>query len=282
MLGIGTTTKVKNSNQAGQHGEGLKLSALVFRRNNYNFCIESGEQSWNFIFAKGELACKIYETRDQDLTMLRDKEKGKPRTLVFRPWEDVCVTVGASGLSRRVDNKVVPGNRVSVDEFRKWLKITLDVNPPKEIIRTVKGDIIRNPEYRGQMYLRGLLLPNGGVTQRQYEYGYNFHEGHTSRDRSSLSSSGEETNRITAIWEAAMREDKSARSEVVAEYADLLQNSLNQKGDVMLGTGRCLSKDNTKRIWKIMLASVEARPGKPGFYYNAVDNRNVCDQLSLC
>ncbi|OAL50232.1 hypothetical protein IQ07DRAFT_510130, partial [Pyrenochaeta sp. DS3sAY3a] len=95
MLGIGTTTKAKNSNQAGQHGEGLKLSALVFRRNNYNFCIESGEQSWNFIFEKGELTCKIHEMRDKNLTVLRDIEKGKPRTFIFRPWEDVCVTVGA-------------------------------------------------------------------------------------------------------------------------------------------------------------------------------------------
>jgi hypothetical protein len=41
-LATGATSKAAGSGHTGQHGESLKLSALVFRRNNFNYLIESG------------------------------------------------------------------------------------------------------------------------------------------------------------------------------------------------------------------------------------------------
>jgi hypothetical protein len=51
-LGFGGTTKAKDPNQAGQHGEGLKLAALVFRRhpNNYGVRFHSSKFNWNIGF----------------------------------------------------------------------------------------------------------------------------------------------------------------------------------------------------------------------------------------
>jgi hypothetical protein len=53
----------------------MKLSALVFRRNNYNFRIESGEFKWNFIFKKGELACGLKRMGAKTLRDLKQKRR---------------------------------------------------------------------------------------------------------------------------------------------------------------------------------------------------------------
>jgi len=47
-LGIGGTSKADDSAQMGQHGEGLKLSALVNRRHphNYNYGVLSDGYRW--------------------------------------------------------------------------------------------------------------------------------------------------------------------------------------------------------------------------------------------
>lgn len=79
-LGTGATTKAVDPNQSGQHGEGMKLSALIFRRHNYNYRIESSGFKWNFIFKNGEFACGLRLMGNKTLDKLKEKEKGKPRT----------------------------------------------------------------------------------------------------------------------------------------------------------------------------------------------------------
>lgn len=58
-LGTGGTTKANDKRQTGQHGDGLKLCALVFRRNNYNIHYESNGFKWRFLYKKGSLACSL-------------------------------------------------------------------------------------------------------------------------------------------------------------------------------------------------------------------------------
>jgi beta-glucosidase len=72
-LDTGSTSKASDSGQTGEHGKGMKLSALVFRRNNYNFRIESNECKWNFIFKKGFLACSLSPMGRKTLTNLKQK-----------------------------------------------------------------------------------------------------------------------------------------------------------------------------------------------------------------
>jgi hypothetical protein len=248
-LGTGATPKAYDSRQTGQHGEGMKLSALVFRRNNYNFRIESGEFKWNFIFKKGELACGMRRMLGKSYGTLKQQEKGKPRSEIARPWSDVCVIIGALGNTRTVDGIKTKGKAINVGDFRKMLKITLDIDPPEKLVHTAHGDLIRDLRYQGQMFLCGLLLPSGGTSGKPYVYGYNFTDGSTTRDRNTLAGAGEESKRIAAIWASAIRADDSKDSDLVTEYTNLLLNHLNRKGDVVLSNEtNCLAKDTAFEV----------------------------------
>jgi hypothetical protein len=195
-LGTGATSKAADSNQSGQHGEGMKLSALIFRRNDYNYRIESSSFKWNFIFKNGEFACRLTRMGIKTLDKLKDKENGKPRTEISQPWENVCVVIGAPGKARKIDGDEVQGERLHVKQFRIMLEVTLDINPPKKIVRTPHGDLIRDPKYQGKMYLRQLLLPSGGARGTDYTYGYNFLNGAIDRDRESLGDPVEESRSL--------------------------------------------------------------------------------------
>jgi hypothetical protein len=158
-LGTGATSKARASGQTGQHGEGMKLSALVFRRNNYNFHIESGDFRWKFIFKRGELACQLRRMGAAKLKIFEEKAERKPRTDVSHPKRDVCAVIGAPGSARTANNQTSKGRPVSLIDFRRMLQVTLDIDPPRKMIRTSAGGLIRDPIYQGKMYLRGLLLP---------------------------------------------------------------------------------------------------------------------------
>ncbi|KAH6618974.1 hypothetical protein C7974DRAFT_317813, partial [Boeremia exigua] len=95
MLRTGGTTKHEGSGQTGQFGEGLKLSALVFRRLGYKFHIESTGFKWNFIYQQHELACKLSRIPDMKLKVGQDSTRGLARTTDAHAWEDVCVVIGA-------------------------------------------------------------------------------------------------------------------------------------------------------------------------------------------
>ena len=275
-LGTGATSKATDAQQTGQHGEGMKLSALVFRRNNYNFRIESGAFKWNFIFKKGELACSLRRIKDTTLEKLKQKEQGKPRSDVAHPWEDVCVVIGAPGNCRTAYGTKVKAKRLHIDEFREMLKVTLDVNPPKKMIHTPHGDLIRDPTYQGKMFLRGLLLPSGGMSGKRYMYGYNFVDGTTTRDRDTLAGSGEESERIAKIWASAIEADSSDDSDLLTEYTNLLLNSLNKKGDAILSSEEnCLTENIATKIWAKMRTMNHNQQGRPAFYYSAIEGKDV-------
>lgn len=167
-LSLGGSPKVHDSTQTGQHGEGMKLSALIFRRKNYNLRIESGGFRWSFLFKKGELACGLGRMSKKKLDKIKQAEMGKPRTDIAHPWEDVCVIIGAPGFGRNIWNDKVQGKRMHKDQFQDMLRVSLDINPPEKIVHTPHGDLIRDPTYQGKMYLRGLLLPKGGMSGKEY------------------------------------------------------------------------------------------------------------------
>jgi hypothetical protein len=271
-LGTGATSKATDSGQNGQHGEGMKLSALVFRRNNFNFRIESGEFKWNFIFKKGELACGLKRMGAKTLADLKQKEKGQPRTDTARPWLDVCVVIGAPGNTRTVNGLKTRGKPVNLSDFRKMLKVTLDVDPPSKMIRTPQGSLIRDSTYQGMMYLRGLLLPSGGMSGKQYTYGYDFVDGSTTRDRDTLAGSGEESKRIAEIWAFAIRGDDSDDHEITTEYTNLLLNHLNKKGDAVLSNDiNPLAEDIARKVWNKMQNMNHNQQGRPAFYHKCLE-----------
>ncbi|KAH7075389.1 hypothetical protein BKA63DRAFT_511401 [Paraphoma chrysanthemicola] len=273
-LGTGATSKASDHGQTGQHGEGMKLGALVFRRMGYNIRIESGTFKWTFMFKKGELACGLRRMTDASIAKLRQKDSGPLRTESARPWEDVCVIIGASGAARDIHGNKMKGKRLHVDSFRKMLTVTLDVNTPQEMLRTIHGDLIQDSAFQGKMYLRGLLLPSGGKRGTNYAYGYNFVDGNTTRDREAILGADAESEKIAAIWASAILADDSLNANIAAEYTDLLLNSLNHKGDVVLDSesGTNLDEEVATIIWKQMLSNNHDQQGRTAFYYSATEH----------
>jgi len=275
-LGTGATSKAADSNQSGQHGEGIKLSALIFRRNNYNYRIKSSGFKGNFIFRNGEFACGLRRMGVKIMDKLKDKEHGQPRTAISHPWEDVCVVIGAPGSSRKINGDKVSGRRLHADQFRAMLKVTLDINPPQKMIRTPHGDLIQDPTYQGRMYLRQLLLPSGGARGTAYAYGYNFLNSAIDRDRESLDDAEEESEQIALIWASGIRSDDSEDSDLLTEYTNMILKSLNNKGDAMLRVEKnCLSRDIATKVWGRMRTMNYDQRGRAPFYYLASEGKDV-------
>lgn len=171
-LDIGRSTKAEDSGQTDQYSEGLKLAALVFRRCVYNFLIESNSFKWNFIYHNNKLACSLTRMSDANLQKLRHAAHESQRITEAYYWEGVAIIIGAAGVARTADGHQVAGARISLSNFKLRLNVTLDSNSPCAIIHTSHGDLIRDPLYRGRMYLKGLLLAGSSESDRDaYEMG---------------------------------------------------------------------------------------------------------------
>jgi hypothetical protein len=170
----------------------------------------------------------------------------------------------------------IRGRLINLSDFRKMLKVTLDIDPPSNMIRTPQGNLIRDPRYQGMMYLRGLLLPSGGMSGKPYTYGYDYVDGSTTRDRDTLAGSGEESKRIADIWAAVIRGDDSEDLEMTTEYTNLLLQHLNQRGDAILGNGCILlAKDIARKVWTKMRSINHNQQGRAAFYYSAIEGKDV-------
>lgn len=69
------------------------------------------------------------------------------------------------------------GGGVSIEEFRQWLTVSLDIHGhsyPESIIETDQGDLIIDLRFRGKTFLKGLLLPASVLEARLFELSYNF------------------------------------------------------------------------------------------------------------
>jgi len=278
-LATGSTSKADESGQTGQHGDGMKISSLVYRRNGYDVRHESGGFSWHYIYKEGNFIYSLTRINAVKLKEIKKKDEGQPRTRNHHAWEDVCLIVGEPGKVKDVKGTEAPGKRLNIIDFKKWITVTLDINAPKDIIRTIHGDLIRDPEYQARMYLRGLLLPRGGTQRQQYVYGYNFVKGNTSADRDALSGATEESEGIIAIWSAAIRADRSSNSELLTDYTNLLLSSIGKKGDVMMYPYRHghepMPREIAKKVWEKMLTLNISEEGQVAFYYRAGEGKDV-------
>jgi hypothetical protein len=285
-LKIGATTKLNDGKQSGKHGEGFKVAALVFRRfpNNHTFRVESSGVSCNFIFNRElELTCSITPIRQSKLAAAKKKlDAAKKKTghqgdnMVADPSKDVSVYIGETREGTSSIGIKTSGSKIHVDVFKKWLQVTLDIDAPPNKVTTDIGTLILDPAYKNKFYLQGLLLPSGSMSGREHQYGYNFFEGSTTRDRDSLSSPGQEEEQIGKIWTAAILRGGQKRSALLASYTELLLGSLNVLGDVTLvNYKRWLSRDIVERVWEYMRTINQSADGRPAFYYTTTDGEDV-------
>lgn len=203
-LFVGMSTKRGHDKFAGCHGEGFKLAAMVMRREGHYVRFAASEYYWNFSLRgrnRSHLACRLspaketsVEAKKQEFAARSAKPKFK-RGLTSNIWEDVTVKVGKA----RGDG----GVSVSEEEFRSWLEVTIDLDPPSltDVIQTAAGDLILDARFGGHIYLKGLRI-EGHVSN--LAFGYNLAHGTIGRDRDRLKTAAEEDEMLNAIWEQAI------------------------------------------------------------------------------
>ncbi|PYH97839.1 hypothetical protein BO71DRAFT_426712 [Aspergillus ellipticus CBS 707.79] len=146
--------------------------------------------------------------------------------------------------------------------------MSLDLGRPHDaaqIVETDHGDLILGPEFKGKMYLKGLLLPNSGSGAWQYRHGYNLLQGHTNRDRQRLTDQDEEARIIAKIWESAI----AIRGMHITELYTTLLREQEDVADVAL-VQRHMSGPTALAIWNGLL---EKGTGK--FYYGLEANERA-------
>lgn len=220
---FGGTTKNRDRNQAGQHGEGFKIGALVFRRLPYNHSVRvmASDRRMDFKFnKKGKLDVSVSKPmnkiKDEQMTFFEDlSDKGQARPPKPRIYEDVTWQVG---IPRTVTNKFKvkqQTSKIKLDDFLKWLKVTLDINPPNDfltaadgtrranVVYTPFGDLILDPEHQGKIYVFGLLLSESADSGAGLKCGYNYANAETDRDRKLVTSAKEQDRKLVRIWSYA-------------------------------------------------------------------------------
>lgn len=249
-LSLGGTSKRSNDKFAGYHGEGFKLAALVLRRNDHSVRIAASSFYWNFGFRRREpphLYCRLSQAKPEKVEQLKKRyiaklsRPGFKRDLSANLWEDVTVKI-AKG---RDEGGLV----VQEDEFRSWLLVTLDLNPPApaEVIKTDHGDLLLDSRFAGSTYLKGLRVAGNG---QEYAYGYNFAHGRINRDRDRIADAKHEQTVLREIWQAAI-------SIKGAPIIDLYLQLLGEDKDCVEVTWTCDKMDlpTVKTIWRHMRSS---------------------------
>ncbi len=262
-LDLGDTTKRKKANQAGIHGEGFKVASLVMCRNEQRVRYSTSSYYLNFQFRgkyRKTLYCNVTQPKSKTLRKQQDAynkivASGKPRAPKANTWEDLSVVIGKGRL----------GVDVALEEFLKWLKVTIDVNPPSDIMETDFGDLILDGSFAGKVYLKGLLLPNASSSVKSFVYGYNLLQGCTNRDRGRLTDPSEEADQLRSIWEQAI--DK--RHELVDKYVNLLQHH-QDCGDISLAENK-VAKATAEKIWANLFSKTDGER----FYFRERDGNHV-------
>lgn len=226
-LDLGETSKWGRKNQAGCHGEGFKLAALVMLRNGHSFKFETNAFYWNFGLrgTRPSLSCRLTQPSADILQRKRDEPRSQ-RGFSANILNDMCVKVGKS----RGDQ----GQRVSEEEFRNWMTVSLELDPPKsaEFVRTKHGDLILDSQFQGRIYLRGLRVDGHGPDGREYRFGYNFHQGYINRDRERLTNRHEEAQILTRIWAEAIER----WGDRITDYYIELFDEEEERSDILLAS----------------------------------------------
>ncbi|KAF2803633.1 uncharacterized protein BDZ99DRAFT_399651 [Mytilinidion resinicola] len=279
-LALGATAKKDDDTQSGQFGEGLKLAILVFLRNPQNNAVRMKTSSVTLNFKldqEGNLVCTVtkHDKEKVRVNMAKERDriaKKERRQFKANTWEDVSLEIGFSRSVKTETGERQKTPKISLQDFKDWLTITLDINPPTDIIQTFAGDLILDPAYKGKTYLKGLLLPNGSASGKPFQFGYNFLDGETDRDRGRVTDPSDEARAIAGIWGAASNAipDSSSINRVTVEYTNLLMTKFTEPtiSANVHSAAEHIWRSTAVKVWKYMLSqhSHEESQSHP-FYY---------------
>ncbi|RYP13179.1 hypothetical protein DL765_007006 [Monosporascus sp. GIB2] len=227
-LDMGGTSKGNDGNQAGAHGEGLKVALL--------------DQ------AKAECEKNLLP-------------------VASIPNEDVQFLIGGNGKGRDEAGYPLNRSEVTREEFKRWTKAALFLQKIAEdgLVPTKKGDLILDQHFEGNIYLKGLLLQesrpgkSASMTGKKLKYGYNFAKGATNRERQSMAGADEESRAIFSIWNEALKNPAASESLVDKlhlmlncgrpEYADVSNAEIHMPVDMLHRVKEYLLSEKFKGKW---------------------------------
>jgi hypothetical protein len=276
-LDLGRSSKASDNTQAGAHGEGLKVALLVLMRGVQNHCVRccSGQFNWHFNFTtSGRLVARLVRMSAQAIA--KDKRQAQEETdnglipFVPKPGRDVQFFIGEQKQGREKGIRV-SRRPVKLEDFKAWTKAALFLQNtnanPEGIISTMMGDLLLDPSFRGNIYLKGLLLlestamRSASITNLPLMYGYNFASGSTNRERQSVASAAEEAKAIHVIWGKAL----VAKPLLISNLFTMLNTSDPQYADVFQAKYH-LGTDMADKLKKYLLGDECA-----GTWYSAAN-----------
>lgn len=172
-LYFGESSKRGDERFVGQYGEGLKLAMLVFARMGLDVLIKNGDdETWKPLIEEDGLGVST-----------------------------LCVDITKAKRSENNFEIVIPEIPEEFWEMMQgWF---LRLNKPSTVHKTSAGELIDDPDFTGKIFVRGVYV----VTREKYEFGYNFYNVDTGRDRR-VPSSYDIDWAISAMWaELSKRND---------------------------------------------------------------------------
>jgi hypothetical protein len=268
-LNFGGGDKDGKSHLAGGKGEGYKAAAVVALQRGYQFRFEASNCYWTFHVGRkdpDQVYCQLKPMKPELLKTTIDEYEEKfsgacPRDETNYIHKDVSVKIG-----NVYPTKLYSGQRITIAEFRKCIKVSLDLISPSAMITTPNGDLIIDREFKDKTYLKRLLVEgNPGISQ--YNFGYHFYDGEIDRDRRRMPNTEEDASRVASIWGCVI----DTHPEYLKEYIMMLEDDRKQWSDVSL------AKDYVYGdiAMKICHYYFEKDTERNIFYYNAQNGGEV-------
>lgn len=186
------TSKDKDSKQTGQHGEGLKMAILIFRKHphNHTMRIEASGFSWVFNFdGQRQLVCNLTRIGKDQIRKEKLAVHGQPRNTKAHCWSDVSIVIGEPRSQTDATGTQVTSAKILFSDVENWLEICLDFKNHKTV-PTKTGELILDENCANKLYLQGFNLSSSSNAAKSYRFGYNFFQGYTDRERRAIGRNG--------------------------------------------------------------------------------------------
>jgi hypothetical protein len=230
-LCFGTTSKEGRDDQAGAHGEGLKIAVLTLMRSDQNYRVFGRASGFNLAFNFDKEGYLYVDAK----RIAKVQSARKPKNVAFptpavKANGDVQFIIGEQRQGQNEFGEKVKRSPVQQKDFKSWTKVALFLTEIQggdaSIVATPHGDLLTSDDLKGNLYLKGLLLSestqfkSASVSGYYLGFGYNFAVGKTDRERQHVADAYEESRSICIILSSALE----ARQDLVGRVCDLLNS----------------------------------------------------------
>ncbi|MEG1636093.1 MAG: hypothetical protein RR324_01140 [Cellulosilyticaceae bacterium] len=188
---MGCSSKTNDANTIGQFGEGYKVATLV--------ALREGKSVVFYNYGK--------------------KEIWKPRMVKSRKYgADVLTFFTESFVWKKApsNNLIITIDNISKDEYQEIVETNLHLNPPTEVLKTSRGEIILDEDMKGKVFVNGLFVNS----YEEMHFGYNILPKYIKLDRDRRAVNGFDLHfQSSKMW--ASTEDKRVAEYIKKGYADV-------------------------------------------------------------